>query len=172
MARNITRKSSSDMSHALTLIAGARPNGAVPATSGLIIAIATNIPTVNAARIRCEGPMPIHQDGNAVNGIRYRLEADPYTYRHTRDLGQGAPMRKGDFWFALCGALIISAISGCGRASNWEQTYEGCKRLASAMTQDNSGMFKAPDCERIQQLCSSDASSSGCKNELANYSSK
>jgi hypothetical protein len=81
-------------------------------------------------------------------------------------------MPKRVFWPALCGVLVVSSISGCGRASNWEQTYEGCKRLASAMAQDQSGLLKAPDCERIQQLCSNDANSGDCKNELANYSTK
>lgn len=81
-------------------------------------------------------------------------------------------MWKRVFGPALGGLLFVSSISGCGRASNWEQTYEGCKRLASAMAQDHSGLLKAPDCERIQQLCSNDANSADCKNELANYSTK
>lgn len=73
---------------------------------------------------------------------------------------------------ALCGVLLVPWISGCSRAPNWQQTYEGCKRLASAMTQDTSGLLKAPDCERIPQFCSNNANSSDCKSELANYSTK
>ncbi|HEV2287215.1 MAG TPA: hypothetical protein VGR80_14310 [Steroidobacteraceae bacterium] len=74
---------------------------------------------------------------------------------------------------AMLGALlVVSSIAGCGRASNWQQTYEGCKRLAAAMTQDPSGLLKAPDCERIPQLCSADANSAECRNELAGYSTK
>ena len=82
-------------------------------------------------------------------------------------------MRIGILWVGLCGMLLVLSVSGCGRATtNWQQTYEGCKRLASAMTQDTSGLLKAPDCERIPQLCSSDANSSECKSELGNYTTK
>jgi hypothetical protein len=82
-------------------------------------------------------------------------------------------MRKRFFGPGACAVLVIAAIAGCSRhAGGWEQTYEGCKRLAAAMTQDQSGLLKAPDCERIPQLCSSDANSADCKGELANYSIK
>jgi hypothetical protein len=81
-------------------------------------------------------------------------------------------MRIGLLWVGLCEMLLVLWVSGCSRAPDWQQTYEGCKRLASAMTQDTSGLLKAPDCERIPQLCSSNANSSECKSELANYSTK
>jgi hypothetical protein len=81
-------------------------------------------------------------------------------------------MRIRLLWVGLCEMLLVLGVSGCGRATDWQQTYEGCKRLASAMTQDSSGLLKAPDCERIPQLCSSDANSSECKSELGNYSTK
>jgi hypothetical protein len=63
-------------------------------------------------------------------------------------------------------------MSGCSRAANWQQTYEGCKGLASAMAQQPGDFVKPPDCERIQQFCSKDVNSSDCKSELANYSTK
>jgi hypothetical protein len=81
-------------------------------------------------------------------------------------------MKKRVFGPALYWLLVVSSISGCGRSNTWEQTYEGCKTLASAMSKDQSGLLKPPDCERIPQLCSSDANSSDCKNELAQYSTK
>jgi hypothetical protein len=81
-------------------------------------------------------------------------------------------MRKGLLWIGLCEVLLMLGVSGCSRGTNWQQTYEGCKTLASAMRQDSSGLLKAPDCERIQQLCSSDASGIECKNELGKYSTK
>jgi hypothetical protein len=81
-------------------------------------------------------------------------------------------MRIGLLWAGLCEILLVFSVSSCSRATNWQQTYEGCKTLASAMTQDPSGLLKAPDCERIQQLCSSDANSSECKSELGKYSTK
>ena len=82
-------------------------------------------------------------------------------------------MRIGILSLGLCEMLLVLWVSGCGRATtNWQQTYEGCKRLASAMTQEPSDLLKAPDCERIQQLCSSDANSNECKSELGNYLTK
>jgi hypothetical protein len=81
-------------------------------------------------------------------------------------------MRIGLLWVGLCEILLVLWVSSCSRATNWQQTYEGCKRLASAMTQEPSDLLKAPDCERIQQLCSSDANSNECKSELGNYSTK
>jgi hypothetical protein len=72
----------------------------------------------------------------------------------------------------LCQILLVLWVSGCSRAANWQQAYEGCKTLASAMAQDASGLLKPPDCEQIQQLCSSDANSSACKSELEKYSTK
>ena len=72
----------------------------------------------------------------------------------------------------LAMAILGCWTSGCSRAPDWRQTYEGCKRLASAMSQDSSGLMKAPDCERIPQLCSNDANSNDCKSELANYTTK
>jgi transposase len=83
-------------------------------------------------------------------------------------------MRVGVQWLTLCAVAPVAAISGCsrGHANNWQQTYEGCKTLASAMAQDKSGLLKPPDCERIQQFCSNDANSIDCKSELANYSTK
>ena len=69
-------------------------------------------------------------------------------------------------------AILACWTSGCSRAPDWRQTYEGCKRLAAAMSQDSSGLLKAPDCERIPQLCSNDANGNDCKSELANYSTK
>ena len=68
--------------------------------------------------------------------------------------------------------LVASSISGCSHSNDWQQTYESCKQMASAMSKDQSGMLKPPNCERIQELCSSDPNSSDCKNELANYSTK
>jgi hypothetical protein len=73
---------------------------------------------------------------------------------------------------ALCGALLVFSLSGCSRTAHWQQTYEGCQRLASAMAQQPSDFVKPPDCERIRQFCSSDANSDDCKSELANYSTK
>jgi|HubBroStandDraft_1064217.scaffolds.fasta_scaffold364126_2 hypothetical protein len=83
-------------------------------------------------------------------------------------------MRTGVLWLTLCAVVLAATISGCSRshARNWQQTYEGCKTLASAMARDTSGLLKPPDCERIQQLCSNDANSSDCKSELVNYSTK
>ena len=75
-------------------------------------------------------------------------------------------------WSGLCGVLVIFSQSGCSRAASWQQTYEGCKTLATAMAQDHSGLLKVPDCERLQQSCSADPNGSDCKSELANYSMK
>jgi hypothetical protein len=81
-------------------------------------------------------------------------------------------MRTGFLWVGLCAIQLVFWVSSCSRTPNWQQTYEGCKQLASAMTHDPSGLLNAPDCERIPQLCSSDAGSSECKSELNNYSTK
>lgn len=57
-------------------------------------------------------------------------------------------------------------------AGGWQQTYEGCKQLASAMKGDSTGLMKAPDCERIPQFCSNDPNTSDCKAELDKFSTK
>lgn len=74
----------------------------------------------------------------------------------------------------VCEVFLAFLVSGCSHSTNWQQTYEGCKTLASAMTRDPdpTGILKPPDCEQIQQLCSSDSASTECRNELAKYSTK
>jgi hypothetical protein len=81
-------------------------------------------------------------------------------------------MWTGHLWLALCAAALGPWISGCSRATHWQQIYEGCKSLAAALAQEPGGLLKTPDCERIQQLCSRDPHGSDCKSELAKYSTQ
>ena len=69
--------------------------------------------------------------------------------------------------------LVLGSVvlAGCdsGDKSDWQQKYADCKVLASVMDKGKSSFLKPPDCDRIPKLCSKDAKSSACVDELKQY---
>jgi hypothetical protein len=65
--------------------------------------------------------------------------------------------------------MVVCCIAGCNQGGDWQQKYADCKTLASVMSKEPSPFIKAPECERIPQLCSNTPQSTECMNELKKY---